>query len=155
MWTKRRLIFALVFVVSLSSVAIFAGIIMQRKDLPEAAQTFISMYFPDDEIRKVEKDKGHRGTEYEVDFVSGAEVEFLSDGQWKEVKAAYGYAVPAEIVPPAIYKYVADNFDGLVIVDISRKRGGYEVELSNGTELKLTEDAQPMQMQTQGRKGKR
>ena len=89
--------------------------------------------------------------EYEVDFSSGAEVEFTSDGNWKEVKAARGSSVPSAIVPTAIAKYVVTNFKGQAIVEISRKRGGYEVELSNGSELKLTEDAKPMQPRQRGR----
>ena len=91
-----------------------------------------------------EMHKGRRGTEYEVDLVSGADIDFMSDGQWKEVKAARGTAVPSEIIPSAIVKYVDTNFKGQTIVEISRKRGGYEVELSNGSELKLTEDAKPL-----------
>ena len=37
----------------------------------------------------------------------------------------------------------------------SRKRGGYEVELSNGTELKLTEDAKPFTENRGGNRGGR
>ncbi|WP_300634473.1 PepSY-like domain-containing protein [uncultured Duncaniella sp.] len=51
----------------------------------------------------------------------------------------------------SIAKYVDTNFKGQIIVEISRKRGGYEVELSNGSELKLTEDAKPMQPRQGGR----
>lgn len=96
-----------------------------------------------------------RGMEYEVDFISGAEVEFRTDGEWKEVKAAKGNAVPAAIVPAAITKFVNTNFSGQSIVEISRKRGGYEIELSNGTELKLTEDAKPLQPRQGGNRPRR
>ena len=62
--------------------------------------------------------------EYEVDMTSGAEIDFHDNGDWKDVKAAKGKTVPAAIVPPAIAKYVAKNFAGQSIVEISRKRGG-------------------------------
>ncbi len=139
---------------SMSSAA-FAGTPINQSELPKAAQTFITKYFGKDQIKKVEKDNGRRGVEYDVDFVSGAEVEFMSEGNWKEVKAARGTAVPAAIVPSAIAKYVSTNFNGQTIVEISRKRGGYEVELSNGSELKLTEDAKPMPNRQGGRGGNR
>ncbi len=147
-------ILALMLVISAASVSVtmFAGTPIKQADLPNAAQAFISKYFSNDQVRKVEKDNGYRGTEYEVDFASGAEVDFKSDGNWKEVKSARGKSVPSEIVPSAIAKYVSTNFKGLTIVEISRKRGGYEVELSNGTELKLTEDAKPMQPRDKGRR---
>lgn len=144
MKAKNVIATLLLSIAAMTAPASFAGTRIQQSELPQAAQTFISTYFPDELIQKVEREKGHRGMEYDVDFASGAEVEFMSDGQWKEVKAAKGGAVPSALVPEAISKYVADNFNGLAIVEISRKRGGYEVELSNGTELKLTEDAQPL-----------
>ncbi|MBD5192513.1 MAG: hypothetical protein HDS88_06435, partial [Bacteroidales bacterium] len=93
--------------------------------------------------------------EYDVDLVSGAEVEFRDNGDWKEVKAAKGNAVPKAIIPSAITKYVSTNYAGQSIVEISRKRGGYEVELSNGTELKLTEDAKPFTENRGGNRGGR
>ena len=148
---KKILATMLLMVVASVSATIFAGTPIKQSELPKAAQSFITKYFTKDQVRKVEKDNGRRGMEYEVDFASGAEVDFTSDGNWKEVKAARGTSVPSAIVPAAIAKYVATNFKGQTIVEISRKRGGYEVELSNGSELKLTEDAKPMQPRQGGR----
>ncbi len=131
-------------IVASASATMQAGTPIQQSELPKAALTFIAKHFPNDKVRKAEKDNGRRGTEYEVDLAGGAEIDFRADGEWKEGKAAKGSAVPAAIIPSAIAKYVKANFSGQTIVEISRKRGGYEVELSNGTELKLTEDAKPM-----------
>lgn len=150
-------IFASMLIAFAASVpaTIHAGTPISQSELPKAALTFINKYFSSDHIRKVEKDNGRRGTEYEVDFMSGAEAEFRADGEWKEVKAAKGNAIPAAIIPSAIAEYVNTNFKGQSIVEISRKRGGYEVELSNGSELRLTEDAKPMQPRNQGGRGHR
>lgn len=139
---KRLLSFVVIAIAA--STVVFAGRPINSSELPEAAQAFLKKHFPNEQVRKAEQDQGHRGTEYEVDLTGGAEIDFLSDGNWKEVKAARGKAVPNAIVPSAIVKYVAKNFEGLSITEIARKRGGFEVELSNGTELKLTEDAKPM-----------
>ena len=137
------------------SASMYAGTPIKQSELPKAAQTFMTKHFPNEQVKKVEKDNGRRGMEYEVDFISGAEVEFRTDGEWKEVKAAKGNAVPAAIVPAAITKFVNTNFSGQSIVEISRKRGGYEIELSNGTELKLTEDAKPLQPRQGGNRPRR
>lgn len=141
---KKFLSLMLVIVASSVSAMVYASTPIKQTELPEAAQTFLSKHFPGDAVIKAEKDQGRRGMEYEVDLQSGAEIDFRDNGDWKEVKAARGNAVPSAIVPSAIAKYVSANFNGQSIVEISRKRGGYEVELSNGTELKLTEDAKPM-----------
>ena len=126
---KKFMTLMLVAIAASVSSAMYAGSPINQSELPKAAQAFISKYFPKDQVKKAEKDNGRRGTEYEVDLVSGAEIDFMSDGQWKEVKAARGTAVPSEIIPSAIVKYVDTNFKGQTIVEISRKRGGYEVEL--------------------------
>lgn len=149
MKSKKTIVLFLCAVVACVS-AIFAGTIINRTELPEAATQFITKYFPNDEIRKIEKDYDHNKVEYDVDFESGAEVEFRSDGQWKDVKAAYGNAVPSGIVPAGIAEYVAQNYKGMLIIEISRERSSFEVELSNGIELKLTQDGKPLQ----GYKGK-
>lgn len=145
----------LISIVASMSAMVFAGTPIKQTELPKAAQTFLSKYFPGDKVWKAEKGQGRRGMEYEVDLKSGAEVDFRDNGDWKEVKAARGKAVPSAIVPAAIAKYVSTNFKGQSIVEISRKRGGYEVELSNGTELKLTGDGKPMSANRSGNRGNR
>lgn len=151
---KKLFMAMLVSLTASMSVTIYAGTPIKQSELPETSQAFISQYFSKDEIKKVEKDNGRRGLEYEVDFNSGAEIEFNSDGGWKEVKAAKGFAVPDEIVPDAISQYVKTNFKDESIVEISRKRGGYSIKLSNGKELSMTEDAKPMQPRQGNRGGK-
>ena len=152
---KKILTLMIVVIAASFSVSVHAGTPIKQSELPKAAQTFLSKHFPGDNVRKAEKEEGRRGAEYEVDLVSGAEVDFRDNGEWKEVKAARGKAVPAAIVPDAISKYVTTNFADQSIVEISRKRGGYEVELSNGTELKLTEDAKPFTEKRGGQRGNR
>lgn len=146
---KRILILAIAAFAAAS--ALYAGTPIAKSELPAAAQSFITKHFPGDNIRKAEKDYGRRGTEFEVDLASGAEIDFTENGDWKEVKAARGKAVPAAIIPAAIAKHVTQTYEGQAIVEISRKRGGFEVELENGTELKLTEDAKPMPARQGGR----
>ncbi|MDE6114712.1 MAG: PepSY-like domain-containing protein [Muribaculum sp.] len=152
---KRIFTVMLVAIAASFPAILFAGTPINQSELPKAAQTFLSKHFPGDNVRKAEKEQGRRGAEYEVDLASGAEVDFRDNGDWKEVKAAKGKAIPSAIIPSAITKFVAENFSGQEIVEISRKRGGYEVELSNGTELKLTEDAKPFTENRSGQRGNR
>lgn len=152
---KKILSVMLIAIVASVSAHIYAGTPVNSSELPESIHTFLGKYFPGDNVRKAEKEQGRRGLEYEVDLTSGAEIDFMADGSWKEIKAARGAAVPDGIVPAAIVKYVAANFAGQSIVEISRKRGGYEVELSNGSELKLTEDAKPMPARQGGNRPQR
>lgn len=152
----KKILSLMLFTLAASvSAAIYAGTPVKQSELPKAAQTFLGKYFPSDEVVKAEKEQGRRGAEYEVDLRSGAEIDFRDNGDWKEVKAANGNAVPQAIIPEAIARYVSTNFKDRSIVEISRKRGGYEVKLSDGTELKLTEDAKPLPAHQKGNRGNR
>lgn len=131
----------------------YAGTPIKQSELPKTAKTFLTKYFPGDAVRKAEKEQGRRGMEYEVKLKSGAEIDFRENGDWKDIKAANRHSVPAALIPAAISKYVAAKYRGQKIVEISRKRGGYEIELSSGTELKLTEDAKPMPARQGGHRG--
>lgn len=150
---KKILSLLLLSIVASVTAIIYAGTPIKQSDLPKTAKTFLAKNFPGDEIRKAEKEQGRRGMEYEVALKSGAEIDFRENGDWKDIKAARGNSVPAALIPTAISKYVAANYRGQKIVEISRKRGGYEIQLSNGTELKLTEDAKPMPARQGGRRG--
>lgn len=150
---KRILSLLLLSIVASVTAIMYAGTPIKQSDLPKTVMTFLTKHFPGDEIRKAEKDQGRRGMEYEVDLKSGAEIDFRENGDWKEIKAARDNSVPAALIPTAISKYVTSNYRGQKIVEISRKRGGYEIELSNGTKLKLTEDAKPMPARQSGRRG--
>ena len=48
--------------------------------------------------------------------------------------------MPAAIVPEAIGKYVADNYASLTIVQIERENYGYDIELSNGLDIRFDRD---------------
>lgn len=150
---KRILSLLLLSIVASVTAIMYAGTPIKQSDLPKTAKTFLTKNFPGDEIRKAEKEQGRRGMEYEVELKSGAEIDFRENGDWKDIKAARGNSVPTALIPIAISKYVTANYRGQKIVEISRKRGGYEIELSNGTELKLTEDAKPMPARQGARRG--
>ena len=103
--------------------------------LPANAQTFVNQYFSANDIVSVWQDteKG-RVEDYTVLFADGTEVEFLADGNWKEVKARNGQVSP-KIVPAKITKYVQKKFPKAMIKEIKKGRAKYEVDLTNGVEL--------------------
>ncbi|MDE6116482.1 MAG: PepSY-like domain-containing protein [Duncaniella sp.] len=103
--------------------------------LPANAKNFISMYFPQDKIVKVERDGSHPYADYDVRFQSGFEVEFNASGDWVDVDAPMGQTIPAGIAPGAIENYVSLNYPTSGINEISAEINGYEVELVNGLDL--------------------
>lgn len=105
--------------------------------LPAEAQKSISSNFPGQEISYIKIDRELlKGTIYEVVLVNGTEVDFTSNGQWKEVDCKKS-AVPNAYIPVEISTYVKNNFAGQFIKRIEREVRHYDVELNNGLELKF------------------
>ena len=56
--------------------------------------------------------------------------------EWERVDC-FNMSVPMQIVPTAIANYVNSHFAGEEIVKIDKESYGYEIELSNGIEIKF------------------
>ncbi len=111
------------------------GRMIEANQLPEAARTFVQDQFPGQKIVYAEVEGTLKKT-YDVKLADGTEVEFDSKGKWDNVDCKKK-AVPAALVPKAIAEYVKTNYEGTVIVKIDKERFGYEIELSNGFDLKF------------------
>ncbi len=110
---------------------------IQFSELPQKAQTFVKTHFSQGEVASVWKDTEYLIVEdYTVVLNNGTEIEFYPSGEWKEVKAR-GTQIPAKIIPGSISQYVSQQFSGNNIKKISKKRYGYEVELTGGTDLEF------------------
>lgn len=104
--------------------------------LPASARTTLANNFKAKvSVVKMDKDFGVI-SEYEAILTDGSEVSFDKKGNWKNVEVKMGSAVPAGFVPAAIRNHVKKVQPGQQIVGIEKKRGGYEVDLSNGVEMK-------------------
>ena len=109
--------------------------------LPEAAKAFVQQHFPGQVIDYVVRDTDFDGDVYEICLNNGVEIDFDLAGIWEKVDCNYD-AVPNEIIPNVIANYVNAHHGGDFIVKIDKEHYGYEVELSNGIELKFTADGQ-------------
>lgn len=105
--------------------------------LPVAAQTVIKNNFKADVSHiKIEKEWG-RISEYDVVLTDGSEITFDSKGNWKDIEMGINRAVPSALIPDAIADYVKQNQKKANITGIEKNRSGYDVELSNGVEMKF------------------
>lgn len=110
--------------------------------LPEAAKQVISKNFKAGvSVVKIDKDLG-RISEYEVILTDGTEITFDRHGNWDNVEVNNSKTVPPSLVPTAIQTFVKKNFAGQRIVGLDKERNGYEVELSNGVDIKFDKQGQ-------------
>ena len=108
--------------------------------LPEAARTTIANNFKSKvSVVKIDKDFG-RVSEYEVILTDGTEISFDRNGNWENVETNKSKSVPSGFIPKTISDYVSKNQPGTRIVGIEKERSGYEVELSNGVDIKFNKD---------------
>lgn len=133
----KKLLFILAALIGVFSVSARDTYSHDIKDLPVAAQTIIKNNFKADVSHiKIEKEWGSV-SEYDVVLTDGSEITFDSKGNWKDIEVGRNQSVPAKLVPDAIANYVKQNQKKANITGIEKKRSGYEVELSNGVEMKF------------------
>ena len=105
--------------------------------LPAAARATLTKAFPKAKVNRVKVDKGVFGKcDYEVVLSNGAEIEFNSKGEWKEVDCGH-QAVPDVFVMKQIRQYISSNYKGAKIVQIEKNDNSYDIELSNGVDLEF------------------
>lgn len=132
---KRIILFAVsVLVLGLSAAKADNDRVITKEKLPAAAQRFVNEHFGSLKISYVKEERDLFERNYEVVFTDGTKVEFLRNGNWKEVDCRYG-EVPAVLVPEPVRKYISENYPNEKVLRIDRDRHDYEVKLSNRLEL--------------------
>ena len=134
----KKLFLTLMMVVSIATAAMARDKYTHDvKALPAAAQSTLKNNFKADvSVIKVDKDFG-RVSEYEVILKDGTDVTFDRDGNWKAVETAQNKSVPKSMIMQAIVNYISQTQPGSHVTGIEKERTGYEVELSNGVDMKF------------------
>lgn len=110
-----------------------------ENNLPEEISAFVKEHFPNATIANVKTEKEADGMEFDVILNDSTEIDFDAAKQWNKVECKTG-VVPEKIVPQEIATYVKDNQKGQNITEIDKNdKGGYEIKLANGMELKFDE----------------
>ena len=100
-------------------------------DLPKQAVELIQRHWPSCETEQAFVSS----KEYEAILTDGTLIVFDLKGVWKEMKCTDG--LPVTLVPAFITRYVVDRYPRILIIDVEKMRGGYEVTLSNGLEIQF------------------
>lgn len=104
------------------------------EQLPKKSQQFINQYFPDEKIALSKMERDFMETKYEVVFTSNKKIEFLKNGEWKEVDCRNS-TVPSNIIPSKIAAKVKELYPEASVTEIDRDNRDYEIKLSNNMEL--------------------
>ncbi|MBT8754579.1 PepSY-like domain-containing protein [Brachyspira hyodysenteriae] len=122
----------------ISSGSLFADDwIVSPEQLPQRAKQFIAQVFPDAQIWYVEMDDG----KYEVELSNGIKIDFLGNGDWKEIDAEY-IGIPYNVFPANVANTIRNTYPQTVIISAEKKWGTYEIKLNNMMELYISSNGQ-------------
>lgn len=133
---KKTLITMSVILASVTTVLADNDRPVQISQLPQQAQTFLNSHFKGGKIAMVTAEREWLGQEYKVVFVNGDKIEFDSKGNWENIECKHS-TVPKGAVPTAISKYLDETFPGSQVKEIDLDKRGYDVELTNGMDIKF------------------
>ncbi|MDE7345307.1 MAG: PepSY-like domain-containing protein [Muribaculaceae bacterium] len=132
---KKHILLLFAVIMTAMSGYAFDKYSINREDLPEAAQQFLTTYFPKAKVGMIKTDKHLlKKTDYDVRLVNGTTIEFSNSGKWTSVDCK-GREVPKDIIPRSIRNYVNKNFQDVNIVKIKKTSSKYEVTLSDDVTL--------------------
>ena len=104
-----------------------------------AITQFVAQYFPQATVQMVMPDND----DIDVVLSDYTKVEFKLNYEWKKVDCEHSttyVSVPAELVPEQITTYVNSNFPNTTIKKLEKKYAGWEIELTNGLEVKFNKN---------------
>lgn len=128
----QRLILAALVGVIFSGICLAGGRYIPAEKLPAAVKTFVNEHFASQSIIFAEKEAG----KYEVKLNNGTDLDFDSKGNWTKVDCENSM-LPGALLPLFARQYIELYFCGAYATKIEKKRFGYEVEMSNGLDLKF------------------
>lgn len=124
---------ALLMTMAAANASIFDKYTIKRSELPEEAQTMLTEYFPKAKVEMIKVDKHLlKKTDYDVRLSNGIKIEFSNKGKWTSVDCGKK-AVPEDLLPNTIRRYLSKNFADLKAVSIAKRNGGHDIGLSDGT----------------------
>lgn len=133
----KKFLIALLAFVCVCGVARADKYTIDRDQLPEPAREMLTKYFPKAKIGMIKVDRHLlKKTDYDVKLVNGTKIEFNNAGKWTSVDCKTRQ-VPDGLVMKSIRNYVDKNGNGAFIVKVEKKLKGYEIELSDGVEMKF------------------
>lgn len=105
-------------------------IVVPVNTLPANAKGFVDKYFPQNQIVLVKKDLDS----YDVYLNNGIQIDFIINGEWKEVDGNY-QPINTAFIPAPIMQVINSRYKGAHVVEIDRKINSYKVKLNNSLEL--------------------
>ncbi|HEG5919688.1 PepSY-like domain-containing protein [Campylobacter lari] len=110
--------------------SMFADVIVSPSTLPQKAQEFLNAHFKGVNVGYVKQDVDS----YEVNLVDGTEIDFIVNGDWKEVDGKYK-GIPTGFIPKEVITKVQAAQPNAAIVEVDKRINGYKFRTNNMMEI--------------------
>ncbi|TXE81611.1 hypothetical protein FPD46_04805 [Campylobacter peloridis] len=114
----------------LSSVAFARDIVVGVNALPANSKSFIQKYFTGSNIALVKQDIDS----FDVYLDNGTELEFFTNGDWKEIDAKYR-PIDTSFLNPNILATIKKMHPNASIIKVEKEIQGYKFKLNNMMEI--------------------
>ncbi len=131
-------IILVISVVLLSFGAAMADMMVNPASLPANITQFLNTNFKGANIVMAEQDYDS----YEIKMSSGAEIEFYTNGDWKEIKTYQNF--PVNVLPAPVAQAVKQAQPQAFIIKAEKTWNGFEIKTSNNMEIFITPNGQIM-----------
>ncbi|MBQ9473094.1 MAG: PepSY-like domain-containing protein [Bacteroidales bacterium] len=101
--------------------------------MPAKAQQTLKSNWPTMAVMSATRRQVGKLVDYKVLMEDGAVLRFDSRGQWLQVKCYTG--VPNTMVPAGIRNHIRIHYEGQFVVDITKGKKAYTVQLDQGARL--------------------
>lgn len=132
---KKHIFLSAVFLLFSSCILYGDGTLIEFKDLPKEAQSYVRTHFPDAKAVKIEKEKDGLSVKYEVELDNNIDLDFDSKGKITDIDG--NSKLPDSVIPERILEYVKKNYADNYITDWSIEKKVQEIKLNNELELKF------------------
>lgn len=110
---------------------LLADSIISPDSLPSLSKEFLQKNF-NAQIGLVQVDKDV----YEVHLSDGTEIEFSTDGSWKEIESK-GNPLSFGILPRNLADIVKNEFPNAFMLEVKKKINYYKIKLNNGLKIRI------------------
>lgn len=131
---KRNILYVLLSLTLVASLAFGKGLVIDPAKLPAKVKTFVKTHFSNTSITYADQDRD----KYEVTLANGVEIDFLLNGDWKEIDGNYT-DVPMSVLPPAVANAVKSQFPNIAIRQVGKQWSSYQIKLVNKMDLVIDE----------------
>ena len=133
---SKLFLIAVICMMTQSISAIAQDTFISTEQLSATIKDFVRQNFPGQIIEYANIEADSDDANIEICLNNGIEIDFDMNENWERVDCYY-MSVPRQLIPDMRAIYVDSHFSGEEIVKIDKEIYGYEIELSNGLELKF------------------